>query len=444
MSQQALDLRRSIRIIRRYRILVGGVVALGIVCGAGYTVLRPPMRTSTAVVVLPQAIQGTQNAQAAPGTGTGTGPTPYMATQVLIADSTAVLSDALPNVRPAMSLNQLRADTETSSPTAYTISISAKGANASDAETTANAVAASYISYIASPSSPLGSAPARLLQRAAIATGMSVTVAFIAFGLVGGMAGAFVGIIVALTLGRKDRRLRERDAIANSLGVPVLTSVSVTRPRDAAGWTKLLADYRPGVVQEWRLRKALQQLGVPGGGEGSSIAVLTIASDSRALAVGPQLAAFAATLGLRTTLVVGAQQDPDVTATLRTACAALPSLPGLRAVTGGGAANGGAPPADPGADLTIVVGALDGRAPRVHGVPRTTTTILGVAAGAATAEQLARVAVSAAEDGRDIAGVIVADPEPGDATTGQIPRPGRPVRRRMPTRLNGKVSEIRR
>jgi hypothetical protein len=77
-------------------------------------------------------------------------------------------------------------------------------------------------------------------------------------------------------------------------------------------------------------------------------------------------------------------------------------------------------------------------------VPRTTTTVLGVSAGAATAEQLARVAVSAAEDGRDIAGVVVANPEPDDATTGQIPQLGRPVRRRLPTRLNGKVTENRR
>ncbi len=451
MSQQALDLRRSIRIVRRYRVLVGGVVALGILCGAGYVAVNPPMRTADAVVVLPQAVtgaQGTEGAAAAADNGTGTDTTPYMATQVLIADSTAVLNNALPNVRPAMSLNQLRGDVETSSPTAYTVSISVKGANAADAETTANAIAASYISYIASPSSPLGSAPARLLQRAAVATGLSIPVAFIVFGLVGGVAGAFVGIVAALTIGRKDRRLRERDAIANSLGVPVLASLSVTRPRDAAGWTKLLANYRPGVVQEWRLRKALQQLGVPGDGMGSSIAVLSLASDSRALAVGPQLASFAAGLGLRTTLVVGPQQDSNVTATLYTACTALPSKAGLRTVTAG-ATDGGKPVngsvgVDPDADLTVVVAVLDGRAPRAHGVPRTTTTVLGVSAGAATAEQLARVAVSAAEDGRDIAGVVVADPEPDDATTGQIPQLGRPMRRRLPTRLNGKVTENRR
>ena len=42
---------------------------------------------------------------------------------------------------------------------------------------------------------------------------------------------------------------------------------------------------------------------------------------------------------------------------------------------------------------------------------RTTATVLGVSAGAATAEQLARVAVVAAADGREITGILVADPD---------------------------------
>ena len=75
---------------------------------------------------------------------------------------------------------------------------------------------------------------------------------------------------------------------------------------------------------------------------------------------------------------------------------------------------------------------------------RTTATVLGVSAGAATAEQLARVAVSAADDGRDIAGIIVADPDPADHTTGRLPQPARPAQRRLPTRLTGTATETRR
>ena len=89
----------------------------------------------------------------------------------------------------------------------------------------------------------------------------------------------------------------------------------------------------------------------------------------------------------------------------------------------------------PGAALTVVVAVVDGKAPRVAETMRATATVLGVSAGVATAEQLARVAASAAADGRDIAGILVADPDPGDPTTGRLPQLARPGQRRMPTRM---------
>ncbi len=75
---------------------------------------------------------------------------------------------------------------------------------------------------------------------------------------------------------------------------------------------------------------------------------------------------------------------------------------------------------------------------------RTTATLLGVSASAATAEQLARVAVSADDDGHEISGILVADPEPTDHTTGRIPQLSRPTHRRQPTRLKGITTEITR
>ena len=47
------------------------------------------------------------------------------------------------------------------------------------------------------------------------------------------------------------------------------------------------------------------------------------------------------------------------------------------------------------ATLAVVVGVVDGRNPQMPDTMRTTATLLGVSAGAATADQLARVAVSA-------------------------------------------------
>ena len=74
---------------------------------------------------------------------------------------------------------------------------------------------------------------------------------------------------------------------------------------------------------------------------------------------------------------------------------------------------------------------------------RTAVTVLGVSAGAATAEQLARVAMSAAVDGRDISGILVANPEPSDRTTGRVAQLPR-TRRMLPTRLKGITTEIKR
>ena len=99
----------------------------------------------------------------------------------------------------------------------------------------------------------------------------------------------------------------------------------------------------------------------------------------------------------------------------------------------------------PDAALTVVVAVVDGRSPRIPDTMRTTATVLGVSAGVATAEQLARVAVSAAADGREITGILVADPEPDRPHHRPSSRSwhGR-AQRRTPTRLKGITTEIRR
>ena len=94
--------------------------------------------------------------------------------------------------------------------------------------------------------------------------------------------------------------------------------------------------------------------------------------------------------------------------------------------------------------LAVVVVVIDGKNPQMHDTIRTTATLLGVSAGAATADQLARVAMSAASDGREITGILVADPDSDDATTGRLPQLGRRGQRRMPTRITGITTEIRR
>ena len=353
-----------------------------------------------------------------------------------------------------MSLNELRSDVQIGSVTPSIISVSAKGKIAADVEATANAVADSYISYVGSANSPVGKLSAHLLESATPATQASLLKRLLVDGLLGVLVGALIGFIAALMISRNDRRLRERDEIANSIGVPVLASFPVSHPADAADWTKLLEEYQPGVVNAWQLRKALQLLGMaddnPGNGasdhgyrDSFSLTVLSLSTDRRAFPLGPQLAVFAASQGIPTALVIGPQQDADTTATLRTACSVPPSasskrLGNLRVIVSDG-------PIDrqPDTALTVVVVVVDSRSPRVPATVRTTATVLGVSAGAATADQLARAAMSAAVDGREVAGILVADPESTDRTTGRIPQLPRP-QRRQPTRLKGMTTEITR
>ena len=430
MSEPALDMRRSLRIVRRHKRIVIIAAALGLLAGAAFTVLKPPLLKSEAQVMLP--------------TGAGK----YTATQAVIASSDPVLTEAGQQLSPPMSVQALRTRVQTKALTSNIISIAAEGATAAQARNTANAVASSYITFINQNVTPGGQMVARPLSTT-LATGTPLPSRVVLFGGLGALLGALIGMIIALAVGRSDRRLRERDEIADTIGVPVLASIPVAHPSDAAGWTRLLEEYNPGAVPAWNLRKALQHLGLTDlkGGSGGSLAVLSLSSDPGALALGPQLAVFAASLGIPTALVVGPQQDANVTATLRAACAVPPPAESKRPdqlrvsvrdqddaehqPDGAGAGR------QPDAALTTVVAVVDAQTPRVAGTIRTTATVLGVSAGRTTAEQLARVAASLAADGRQIAGILVADPESADHTTGRVPQLAPPSHRRLPTRLTG-------
>jgi capsular polysaccharide biosynthesis protein len=455
MSEQALNLRTSIQIVRRRKRLFGIIIVLGILAGVFYGVLKPSTLSSTALVVLSgqQSGQATDTNGGVASSGSSSGESSFIATQVVIASSDAVLARALPHVSPPTSLQSLFKRVQVQSVTGSILSISARGGTAEQAEATANAIANSYISYVNSPKSPVGRVPAAVLESATNATGPKQSEQIAIFALVGALAGALVGFVVALAIGRHDRRLTERDAIANSIGLPVLASLPVGRPSDAASWANLLAEYEPGVVHAWGLRKMLQQFGVIGYGSdgevraGASITVLSLSSDRGALALGPQVASYAASLGIPTALVIGPQQDAGITATLRTACASSPqaapqtagSHKPLQLIASDDGRMDGAPPA-----LVVVVAVVDDRAPSMPQTVRTNLTVLGVSAGLATEEQLARAATAAAADGREILGILVADPEPGDQTTGRIPRLASSGRRRLPTRLQGIPMESRR
>jgi capsular polysaccharide biosynthesis protein len=435
MIQEPLDFKRALQLVRRHKIIVLAAAVLGLLGGVAFATLRPPMLTSQTLVVLP------------PATRVGEG-TQLVGTQVVIAHSDPVLTGALRNIHPATSLQALRDTVDVKSPTGTIIAISAKSKTAAQAKNTANAVAQSYVNYVGHAGNlPDGPVQARVLEPATTATGTKPTSRLVGMGLLGALLGAVIAALGILAVSRRDRRLRERDEIADSIGVPVLASISVDHPSDAAGWRKLFDDYQPGAVDAWRMRKALQYLGLADPsqnghrGGGFTLAVISTSLDRRALTLGPQLAVFAASRGIPTALVVGPQQDVNATATLRAACARTSPDPSshLRVIVRDHADA----VRETDVALTVVVAVVDVQAPQVTNVIRTTATVLGVSAGVATAEQLARVAASAAVGGHDVIGILVADPDPADTTTGRLRQVERPAQRRRPTRMTGTTMENR-
>ena len=449
MSQQNLDLRTSIQIVRRRKKLFFGVAAAGLVIGAGYAYLTPPLTSSSAFVVvsgMPPALTNPANASATDPSGQTS-----LATEIVIAGSDPVLTSALPKVSPAASsLQELgKRISVTAVDGSDVLSVTATGKTASDAETTANAVANSYISYVTSATSPAVHVSAKMVAPATASTGGKLPVHIAVYAILGALAGALIGFVLCLALGRTSRRLVHRDEIANSIAVPVLASLPVERPSDPPAWARLLDQYEPDTVHGYWLSKLLRQFGAADYGvdgtrvNSPSLTVLTLASDPAALALGPQLAAFASAQGIPTALVIGPQQNMNATASLRTTCAAGAGSPAgrrkpLRLVV---ADDGQVEQAD--AAFTVVVGVVDGQQPVVPPATQPTMTVLGVSSGGATAEQLARVATAAAADGREIYGILVANPDPGDQTTGWVPRLS-PVQRALPTRVNDRPTEVTR
>lgn len=154
--------------------------------------------------------------------------------------------------------------------------------------------------------------------------------------------------------------------------------------------------------------------GITDAPERAKVVVVTLPNDRRALALGPQLASFAASTGQRTHLVTAVQHESGNR--LWAACASV--APGEQPRTGLTVASH-----DVGqeADLTVYVAVID-REPAglallgAHGA----VTLLAVTSGAATPDDVARAALAADDAGHPVSRVIVVDPDPLDRTTGRL------------------------
>ena len=290
-------------------------------------------------------------------------------------------------------------------------------------------------------------ASARVIQQASPAKRPGIIASFVWATLLGAvLAAALVAAALAVFIAR-DRRLRYRDDLADALGRPVIAAVGSRAARTAAGWSDLLAGHTADPTEAWALRQALHQLtehdspappGHPDGSRAGSrnrrpvlVAVVSLSGDPQGLAIGPQLACYAASTGLRTRLVPA--QGDETSAPLWAACAGLQDRaevrPGLRVDSRLRSRTE--------ADLTVVLVVTDPGKPCVPDLPDETLVVLAVSSGSATAEELAQVAVTADDAGLRIPGMIVADPDILDRTTGRLLRSERTRQLPLPTHLTG-------
>lgn len=474
MAEQLLDLRQSLGALRRYRLALAGTVLLGAAAGATLSSVQPPTYTSSSQVLLPQLAVGGQLINRDPASesrvagsavvleraGKQLDPklsagevrqlvsvgspgdnvieyTAHSQDPVLAKDAAQAAAEAEVDyiadganeiVRKQMDDINARLKTQQAHYADYsnerqavtarmrtqTGALRMQTANRRTALIDDLAQVSDAINEIQKERSDLAkdSVTAQVIQPATAAAKPGELRRGALFGLVGAGIAVVLAALLLVVIAGRDRRLRGRDAIADAAGSPVLGAVTSATPHSLAGWSGLLGGYEPAATDAWSLRQVLRRVTDPSGpGEGSAaqrLTVLTLAGDTAGLAVAVQLASYASTTGLRTRLVpAGEMPLATLAAAFRQAHGAEPR-PGLHVGTG--------PEGEPGLTATLAV--LDRKDPLA---PSTAdATLLVVSAGAATAEDLARAALAVDDAGSRIVGILVADPDDLDHTTGRL------------------------
>jgi hypothetical protein len=97
----------------------------------------------------------------------------------------------------------------------------------------------------------------------------------------------------------------------------------------------------------------------------------------------------------------------------------------------------GRDPHDQWPDLVVHVAVVDRQRPDLALGTEPSLVLLAVTAGAATAEDLARVALAADDAGHQVTRVIVVDPDPLDHTTGRLLPSERAAQVAIPSLMTG-------
>ena len=410
MTEPALDLRTSAAVVRRGWALILVFALIGLCGGIAFGLHGSRQHSADALVVIPTQAITTANANPVD-----------MLTQTLIATSTAVLAPAAAEASPPVPVNELAVSVTAPSTSILRVRVQAK--RSQQAVLLANAVANGYISYVTKAHLFEGQQPI-LLQPATPTTPASTTSRVATKGVMGLVAGLVVGTIVVIVRSRRDRRLRRREDIADAVGLPVLATLEAGQYTSTTDWTRFLERFEPSDAALWNLRRLLHSLMDDHYDSTLTIRIVSFADDGPALAAGPQLAMAAAELG------IPAQIDPGmhaVLAPLRAACAQLKRAGFVQRPSG--ADDHEDDPwrrmwelrnrATANREVVISILALERTNPEWSPFPG--RSILSISAGIAGADELARLALAATEGGGELEGVLLMNPESGDAGAGALP-----------------------
>ena len=232
-------------------------------------------------------------------------------------------------------------------------------------------------------------------------------------GIIGLVIGLFGSAVIVVLRAQRHRRLRLRDEIARAAGAPVIASIEAPSCTSPTAWRALLGS-RPRATTEWELRNLLRTL-PNDDNQTRFVRVTSFAGDVPALSVGPQLALHAANSGTPTALVAedSRAHDDRSLAMLRVAFTGAKQLgQGLPFTVGSNVEGPDAP------RLIVSIVVFDGESAILE--PSHSMNILSISSDFGTADELAQLALQAADDGRRLDGVVVVNPDPSDTTSGLI------------------------
>jgi capsular polysaccharide biosynthesis protein len=261
-------------------------------------------------------------------------------------------------------------------------------------------------------SSPTGTT--RILQEATLQPAAHLRFVLEA-GILAFALGAFGGAVFVLVRHQTRNRLRLRDEIARSAGAPVIASLDAPSCSTISAWRNYLGQRRRATT-EWSLRHVLHSL--PNASDSRrAIRVISFAGDTPALTTGPRLALHAAASGIPTALVpeVSPESEDRSLNSLRAAFTSAEAVNrGLPLTLGLNDTEQGPP------ELTISLVVFDGTSTVLTPSAGDSVNLLSVSSNVVTDEELAHLALQAADCGSLLEGVVVVNPDPSDSTTGFV------------------------